>query len=206
MKVGNHFRVFNAGQGEYLAEVIDLDRNQLSARLKEPIENHADPQLRINLGLGLSRGERMDYAIQKSTELGIGSITPLTTDRSEVKLVGKRLDNKLAHWRKIAVNASEQCGRNSIAEINTISGLFDWCDNNQEGVVFDHRGTANIKDLKVGSAINLLVGAEGGLTDDELQHAIGNGYCVVKIGPRILRTETAPVVALSLLQHLYGDL
>ncbi|MBL4819545.1 MAG: 16S rRNA (uracil(1498)-N(3))-methyltransferase [Gammaproteobacteria bacterium] len=206
LKTGDGFSLFNSSDGEYCAEIISIQRSQLTAKINEPVINKADPKLVINLGLGLSRGERMDYAIQKSTELGVGTITPLLTARSEVKLPQDRLDKKHQHWQKVAISACEQCGRNAIPTINAPATLEQWVAENSPGLVLDHRGTERIEQQKFDNAVSLLVGPEGGLSEEELQTARQNQFAVVKAGPRILRTETAPVVALSLVQYLFGDI
>ncbi len=206
LKTGDSFNPFNGTDGEFSAEILNLDRNRLTACINDPVSNTADPELIINLGLGLSRGERMDYGIQKSTELGVSSITPLITVRGEVKLSQDRLIKKLQHWRKVAISACEQCGRNTVPEINPPCTLSDWVKEYYPGVVLDHRGTGNLANQPFENHINLVVGPEGGLSDEELEIAQQNQYTVLKLGPRTLRTETAPVVALSVIQFLLGDI
>ena len=206
LKLGDSFNPFNGIDGEFIAEITGQDRNQLTAHLHDSVINNADTTLVIHLGLGLSRGERMDYAIQKSTELGVSSITPLITARGEVKLSTERQSSKVQHWQKVAISASEQCGRNNVPDINAPSTLTDWVREHQGGLVLDHRGSGNIAEQPFENHINLLIGAEGGLSEEELEIARQYQYIAVKLGPRILRTETAPVVALTLLQYLSGDI
>jgi 16S rRNA (uracil1498-N3)-methyltransferase len=206
LKIGDKFNPFNGDDGEFSAEINSLERNQLTATINNPVDNNADSKLEVNLGLGLSRGERMDYGIQKATELGVSAITPITTTRSEVKLSQDRQANKLQHWQKVAINASEQCGRNTVPQICTPSSLTNWVQENRAGIVLDHRGAGNIANQTIESPVNLLIGAEGGLTEEELEFAKQHEFRVFKLGPRILRTETAPIVALTLLQMLAGDI
>ncbi|MEX2130550.1 MAG: 16S rRNA (uracil(1498)-N(3))-methyltransferase [Pseudohongiellaceae bacterium] len=205
LKPGMHCTVFNSGDGEFAATVESTGRQELKLALGESIVCSANPTLKIHLGMGLSRGERMDYAIQKSTELGVSEITPIFSARCEVKLSGDRLGNRLQHWRKIAINACEQCGRTLVPVINSPMPLADWLVSNPAGIVLDPEGDTAIDMLEIKNAVSVLTGPEGGLTDSELQLAVTHGYRKLKIGPRVLRTETAPLVVLSLLQFCYGD-
>ena len=204
--VGDLFNVFNDNDGEFCAEVIDADRKKITARLVNTVSNEANPALLINLGLGLSKGERMDWAIQKSTELGVGTITPLFTSRCEVRISKERLPRKIEHWQKVAISASEQCGRSNTPSICPPLDLGAWLNLHQTGIVLDHRGTEKLDRLTLENEVNLLIGPEGGLSEAELDQAIQHQFSAVRLGPRILRTETAPVVALSLIQHLFGDI
>ena len=205
LKSGENFNPFNETDGEFSAAITNLTRNQLTATINSPVVNTANPQILVNLGLGLSRGERMDYGIQKATELGVSSITPLITARGEVKLSEDRQTNRLQHWQKVAISASEQCGRTTVPTITAPNTLTNWVQENKAGIVLDHRGSDAIAEQTIKDQINLLVGAEGGLSEHELEIAQQNQYAVIKLGPRILRTETAPIVALSVLQYLFGD-
>ena len=205
LKPGDSFNPFNETDGEFSAAITSLARNQLTVMINSPVVNTANPQIIVNLGLGLSRGERMDYGIQKATELGVSSITPLITARGEVKLSQDRQINRLQHWQKVAISASEQCGRTSVPTITTPNTLTSWVQENNSGIVLDHRGMGTFAEQTFKDQINLVVGAEGGLSDHELEIAQQNQYAVIKLGPRILRTETAPIVALSVLQYLFGD-
>lgn len=208
LKPGNSVTVFNAAAGEFLAEITDLAKHSVSIKLLEQIAEPSTVELQITIGLGLSRGERMDFAIQKSTELGVARIVPLITLHGEVKLKQDRVDNKLRHWRKIATNASEQSGRLSVPEIEPPRLLRDWDNTAAElNILLDPRGAKGFSpsDGNV-SAINLLIGPEGGFAEEELAWGRENGYSIVSLGQRILRTETAPVAALAILQNRYGDM
>tara|TARA_B110000438_G_scaffold63025_1_gene63542 strand:- start:128 stop:580 length:453 start_codon:yes stop_codon:yes gene_type:complete len=150
----------------------------------------------------------MDYGIQKSTELGVASITPFYSKHGGIKLKAERVENRLLHWQQIAVSASEQCGRLDVPIINEPLQLSEWLGSSQPfvTVVIDPNGTANLSDLPTSNAINLLVGPEGGFAEEELLAAKKSGCTIAVLGSRILRTETAPIAALAILQHLYGDL
>jgi 16S rRNA (uracil1498-N3)-methyltransferase len=206
LKPGEAVNLFNARDGEFRTEVIEVSRQQVVVRVNSRVENRSDPKLTIRLGLGLSRGERMDYGIQKATELGVVAITPLVTDYCEVRLDGKRLQNRLRHWQRVAISACEQCGRSTLPELHAPQPVGEWLSAHPAGLLLDQRGDAGLGDWQSDGAISLATGPEGGFSAAELSLARQQGYRIVQLGPRILRAETAPVVALSLLQYLYGDL
>ena len=206
LKPGDPVNLFNSEDGEFAAQLVELSKQQSLVRILKPVEVQANPQLSIHLGLGLSRGERMDYAVQKSTELGVGSITPLITEHCEVRLSRERQENRQAHWQRVAISACEQCGRSQVPTVNLPQTLQQWLVNNPEGILLDSRADSHLADQQVGNSVNLLIGPEGGFSEQELDEARQQAYRVIKLGPRILRTETAPVAALSLLQYLFGDL
>jgi 16S rRNA (uracil1498-N3)-methyltransferase len=208
LREGDQLSVFNPQDGEYAARVSSISRKSVQLQLSSALVCQSDPRLPVHLGLGMSRGERMDYAIQKATELGVGSITPLFTERCEVKLGEDRADKRLAHWSGIARSASEQSGRCTIPLIERPVKLADWLSRNRSGAgfVLDHRGQHGFPVLSPApELVTLLTGPEGGFSDQETTLATQSGFQLVCLGPRVLRTETAPVVALSLVQSLWGD-
>ncbi len=206
LQPGDTIHLFNSEDGEFAAQVIELGKQQALVRILEPVTVQANPQLSIHLGLGLSRGERMDYAVQKSTELGVGSITPVITEYCEVRLSPQRQENRQAHWQRVAISACEQCGRSQVPTVNRPETLLQWLASHPSGILLDSRADAHLSDQQVESSIALLVGPEGGFSEQELVSARQHGYRVISLGPRVLRTETAPVAALSVLQYLFGDL
>ena len=163
--------------------------------------------LHTHLGQVMSRGERMDYVIQKATELGVNEITPLFSNRCEVKLDPKRQEKRLSHWQQIAISACEQSGRIHIPKIHYPSTLEDWINKTvaDTKLVLHPHQTQALVDQQAPQSCALLIGPEGGLTDLEVEQAQAQGYTGLRLGPRILRTETAPVAALTLLQHIWGD-
>lgn len=207
LRTDDLIRMFNASDGEYQGRIVNSDKKSVTVAVEEAIHCSADPSLFIHLGLGVSRGERMDYAIQKATEAGVGAITPLLTERCEVKLKSDRVDNRMAHWERVAISACEQSGRCTVPTISTPMSLADWIVTPRPGArfVFDHRGEQGYPTLESPEAITLLIGPEGGLTEDEVSNAAANNFALVRLGPRVLRTETAPVIAITLAQHLWGD-
>lgn len=204
---GDSLALFNSRDGEFIGEISSVEKKTVHVTLGDRVENCADPKLSVHLGLGISRGERMDYAIQKATEAGVGCITPLLTERCEVKLKGDRVDNRLAHWERVAISACEQSGRCVVPVIQSPVSLQDWLQAPRDGLrfVLDHRGNAGFPVGGKPDGVTLLVGPEGGLADEEVTASIATGFRSVRLGPRVLRTETAPVVAIAVLQQLWGD-
>lgn len=147
LKPGDAVNLFNSNDGEFSATVERVDRHSVTVKLLEKQENFANPQLAVHLGLGLSRGERFDYAIQKSTELGVSLITPVVTEFCEVRLGQDRLQKKSAHWQKVAISASEQCGRSSVPEIGEPMDLGEWLNRYPGGILLDGSGEPGFSTL-----------------------------------------------------------
>lgn len=217
LRVDDCVHLFNEDDGEFLARITQVKKSAVELVVEKPItedpslEGDANQaELKIHLGLGLSRGDRMDFAIQKSTELGVRQITPLYTEHGEVRLKAERAEKKLLHWRKIAISASEQCGRLHIPKINQPCSLSDWQENTdgEFNLMLDPSGQDELpsRASTVIKQLNLLIGPEGGFAEREILTAQKQGFAIVALGKRILRTETAPIAALAILQHLYGDM
>ena len=211
LRSGDCVQLFNETDGEFLARITEIKKSAVELVVEKQVAEANQSEPGIHLGLGLSRGDRMDFAIQKSTELGAREITPLYTEHGEVKLKADRVEKKLLHWRKIAISASEQCGRLDIPKINAPSILGDWLQSTAAGfnIVFDPSGQEKLppkSDTSQITQLNLLIGPEGGFADREIQSAKDQGFIIVALGTRILRTETAPIAALAILQYLYGDM
>jgi 16S rRNA (uracil1498-N3)-methyltransferase len=210
MTEGASLQVFNAECGEYRATIGTLKKSKASIVIEQKIADYTAPPLKIHLVLGISRGDRMDYAIQKSIELGVNSITPMYSEFGEVRFKqADRLQRKLQHWQKIAISAAEQCGRLDVPTINEPKE-FGFCLDraaDEKTVLFEPDADESIKDIAIAASVTVVVGPEGGFSAAELDAAKQFSNChLVKLGPRVLRTETAPVVALSVIQQLYGDL
>ena len=205
---GDQLTLFNNRGGAYEAELIDAGKKSARVRLlKFHPEDHTSP-LHTHLGQVMSRGERMDYAIQKATELGVTEITPLMSERCELKLRGEeRADKKLEHWRRIAIAACEQSGRNRLPVIHEPMPVDEWMAAIQADlrlVLAPAVISAMPRDVQPAS-IALLIGPEGGLSEREIAHAITKGFLPWQLGTRVMRTETAPVAALAVLQSRFGD-
>lgn len=203
---GAAVQLFDGSGREYLGELVEVGKKSVSVELHEVFDGLAEPALRIHLGQGLSRGERMDWAIQKATELGVAEITPLVSERCEVRLKDERADKRLAHWRQIAISACEQCGRSVLPVIHAPVSLDDWQRQVQaELKLVLHPVAEPLASHARPSSLAFLIGPEGGLSDAEVEQAKHHGFHAARLGPRVLRTETAPVVALSVAQQLWGD-
>ncbi|MFT6491686.1 MAG: 16S rRNA (uracil1498-N3)-methyltransferase [Porticoccus sp.] len=209
LKAGTGIVLFNGTGGEYHAILGQVTGKQTRVLITGFTETSRESPLYISLGIGLSRGDRMDWVIQKATEVGVAEITPLFTARSEVRLKGDRADKKNRHWRKIAINACEQCYRNIPPIINAPTSPDLWFQSlaTDKKLVLHHRSEKTVTDLR-NQQVNstaLLIGPEGGLTDAEISSSLHSGFEPLTIGPRVFRTETAPIVAITLLQSLWGD-
>jgi len=211
LKVGNHFALFNGDGFDYVVKVIEVSKHKTTVEIINKYEvNHESP-LKITLAQGLAAGDKMDWIIQKAVELGVHSIQPLLTERSIIKLDRERADKKLEHWKTVAISACEQTGRSAIPDILSPLHFNQWLS--KETLKTDHlkliltpSKAKNINDLdKPSGSIVFIVGPEGGLSEKEMALALNQSFIPVNFGQRILRTETASIVALSILQNLWGD-
>ncbi|MGI0118853.1 16S rRNA (uracil(1498)-N(3))-methyltransferase [Zooshikella sp. RANM57] len=207
MKPGEQIYLFNGTGDCYLAELTEVSKKTVVANVLKKNSAQCESPLSIHIGQCLSRGERMDYAIQKATELGVTQITPLFSTRCEVKLPKERQEKKLQHWRQIAISACEQCGRNVLPEIHAPLPVDQWLTQRSEALrlVLHHHAATPLGNHKQPNDIALLIGPEGGLTEEEVNLANQHQFHSTTFGPRVLRTETAPVAALSVLQYCWGD-
>ena len=197
------------GQGQEAAATLsEVDRKRVVARVQVVRAGQGESPLAVHLGQAISKGDRMDYAIQKAVELGVAAITPLYTEHGDVRLKGDREEKKLAHWQAVAVSACEQCGRATVPVIHEPVPLNDWLADRDESLrLVLHPGTPGaLERAEAVSNACVLIGPEGGLSVREVDAAEQSGFAALTLGPRILRTETAPVVVLSLLQARFGDL
>jgi len=202
---GDAVQLFDGSGFEYLGELVQCGKT-LQVELKQRLAGLVQEKLSIHLGQGLSRGERMDWVIQKATELGATVITPIITTRCEVQLKGQRSEKRLAHWQQIAISACEQCGRSYFPKINPPQLLSDWLGQTQADLklVLEPQNGKVLENVRPAS-LALLIGAEGGLTGQEVEQAKSSGFIPLQLGPRILRTETAAVAALAASQQRWGD-
>lgn len=209
LQVGDTLNLFNGAGGEYPASLVAVSKREARVRLIEFHATERESPLEITLALGISAGERMDYSLQKATELGVTAIQPLATERSVVKLAGERADKRLQHWQHVVIAACEQCGRNRVPAVAPVRKLFAYLaavDRNKRLLLLSPDAVTQLKRVPPAASAVLLIGAEGGLAPAEYQAAQASGFEPVNLGPRILRTETAPVAALAVLQALWGDL
>lgn len=210
MKPGVSITLFNGDGRDYCGVIIDCSRKSVKVAISSHSDEEPPPILSINLGLGVSKGERMDFAIQKSVELGVTGITPLLTEHTVVRLPTQRRENRQEHWKRVATAACEQSGRRRLPDVGNILPLHEWLlranDSSATGIMLDHRASVTLDRLAcTGPTVNLLVGPEGGLSPEERKLAQAARFEGVCLGPRVLRTETAPLAAISAIQALWGD-
>ncbi|NQD93170.1 16S rRNA (uracil(1498)-N(3))-methyltransferase [Pseudomonas sp. CrR25] len=203
---GDAVQLFDGSGQEYLGELTEVGKKNVRVELREAFPGLAESPLRIHLGQGLSRGERMDWAVQKACELGANEISPILSARCEVRLKDERADKRMAHWRQVAISACEQCGRSVVPTIHPPISLDDWLERvDAQLKLVLHPIAEPWASHSRPLSLALLIGPEGGLADAEVAQAQGAGFHAARLGPRVLRTETAPVVALSVAQQLWGD-
>ena len=208
MKPGQQLILFNGSGTDYTASITEVTKKHVTAAIEGATEITSESPLATHIGQVMSRGDRMDYMIQKSTELGVTEITPLTSERCEVKLKGDREEKRIKQWQQIAISAAEQCGRSIIPTIHPIMSAEEWINSkpdNTLGLVLHHRTTQQMSDIVKPASVFLLIGPEGGLSEIEIVNAVDKKFVATTFGPRVFRTETAPVAALTILQWLWGD-
>jgi 16S rRNA (uracil1498-N3)-methyltransferase len=199
--------LFNGEGGEYSAK-IHLSKKHFSIEILsfDPVERESP--CKIHLGQSLIRGDRMDFVIQKATELGVQSITPLIAHHSIVKIKEEKNEKKKQHWQNIAISASEQSGRTSVPIIHDPISIETWASEPFEGtsIVFDIHANETLKSLASDHAYRVAIGPESGWELNELAFFQNAHFIACQLGPRILRTETAGMTSVALLQALHGDL
>lgn len=201
--------VFNGRGGEYHAHLEQHDRRVVQVRIDQFVEVSRESPVAVTLAQGLARGERMDFVIQKAVELGVHRIDPVATKHSTVRLSEERAERRHQHWQSVARHACEQCGRNDIPTISALHDFGSWLQDSRPelGIALDPAATTGMSEVCDGAReVTLLVGPEGGLSEDELYQAEKAGFVRVGFGPRILRTETAALAALVAVQIRLGDL
>jgi len=203
---GDSVCLFNGDGHQYSATVQQLGKKSCTLLIGVHTSPATESPLRTVLGLGISRGERMDYAIQKSTECGVSVIAPLFTEHCEVRLDAERQEKRQEHWQQIAISACEQSGRVQVPEVLLPQSLAAWVQSKpaQLCLLFDQSQQARLGGERPAGGVALLIGPEGGLAAGEMKLALAAGFTGIALGKRILRTETAPVAALSVLQYLWG--
>lgn len=209
LREGDALTLFDGRGGEYSARIVGFRKDVVEAEVLEHRAVERESSLHLTLVQGVSRGERMDWVIQKATELGVRRIVPVLTERTVVRLDDLQRKKKLQHWRGIVIAACEQCGRNRLPELDPPLSLHEALRAvGSEGtrVLLSPEGTRNVRNLERTTSIALLIGPEGGLAEREQEAAVRAGFEPVQLGPRILRTETAAIAALAALQHALGDM
>jgi 16S rRNA (uracil1498-N3)-methyltransferase len=207
--VGDKITVFNGEGGEYEAVIEQMTKKNIQVVIKTFFPREAESPINITLAQGLARGEKMDFIVQKAVELGVKNIVPLITERCNVKLDGAREEKRVQHWQSVAISACEQSGRNYVPMVFAPITLQNWLPQAKADKCFvlsPHVANKLPEEkLPANATIILLIGPEGGLSDAEVNAATSNGFLPLNLGPRVLRTETAPLAAISMLQTRYGD-
>lgn len=209
MQEGQALELFNGDGNQYPAEIISASKKQVEVKVLDQHGVDNESPLDLHLGQVISRGDKMEFTIQKSVELGVNTITPLWSERCGVKLQGDRLDKKLAQWQKIAIAACEQCGRNRVPLIRPVMKLQQWMTEATDATKLNlhPRAHYSIQTLpEPMTKARLLIGPEGGLSPEEIQAGRDAEFVDILLGPRVLRTETASLTAITALQTRFGDL
>ena len=211
LRSGDALTVFDGSGTEFGARIEEFRKDAVIVSIDEHRTVDRESPLSLTLAQGISRGERMDWIIQKATELGATRIIPVFTKRSVVRLDDKQAERKLQHWRAITIAACEQCGRNRLPDLVTPVDFFDVLPEtftpNSTRLLLSPHAELRIDDLReLHGGVTVLIGPEGGLDEVEQEAAIAAGFKSVRMGPRVLRTETAAIAALTILQRYFGDL
>lgn len=200
--------VFNGHGGEYSGEISQISRHTVQVKIQQLIERDVETPLKIHLGQAIAKGERMDMVMQKAVELGVNQITPLFTERCNVQLDKARIQKKIRHWQGIIINACEQSGRNYLPVLHEPLTLNEWLHKTSAEIslVLDPyaKDAIDFRSIQPQST-RLLIGPEGGLSEAEVNHALHCQFKGLQLGPRILRTETAALAAICVLQCWWGD-
>jgi 16S rRNA (uracil1498-N3)-methyltransferase len=208
LRVGDSLRLFNGEGIECEAVLLNVAKRSAEVHVEQFIETETESPLSITLLQGISRGERMDYAIQKAVELGVTRIIPVVTERCNVQLDNGRAEKRMAHWQGVITSACEQSGRSVLPTLDDVLPLREalLIPDLADGVVLDPLAKVGIGQVPKLEALSLLIGPEGGLTEDEVVLAKQRQFMAVRFGPRILRTETAAAAAIAVLQTQWGDM
>jgi len=207
--VGDALVLFNGDGHDYPATLVEAGKRGARAEVGGQVPVTNESPLRITLAQGVARGEKMDWVLQKATELGVAAIAPILSERTEVKLDAERAGKRLAHWRGVLASACEQCGRARLPDLAAPTPLANWAAAAPDGLklALDPEGELTLDALPEDTrALSLVVGPEGGLSQRDLETLRAAGFRGLRLGPRILRTETAGLVAIAALQSRFGDL
>ena len=211
LQTGESVRLFNGDGSEYESILIDISRRGVSVLIRACEAVERESPLAITLIQGVCANDRMDLVIQKATELGVNAIRPIVTSRSIVRLSSERQAKRAEHWQNVAIAACEQCGRNRIPEVRPAAMLHAFLALEDPGeaaatrLYLSPNAESGLERLPRPTAIQLLIGPEGGLSNEEIRDVRSRGFAPVRFGPRILRTETAPLAAIAAMQARWGD-
>jgi len=203
--VGNNIILFNGDGFDYQA-IVTSTKKTYEVEVVSQHKNESESSLDLTLAQGITKGEKMDFLIQKAVELGVTRIIPMQTERCVVRLKTDKVAKRIDHWQKIANHACGQSGRSVIVDVSLPKTLTELLNKpNHNGFVLHHRAKENLQIMKKTSKATILIGPEGGLSDAEIKQAIEAGFQPLLLGKRILRTETASLVAIANMQLLWGS-
>jgi 16S rRNA (uracil1498-N3)-methyltransferase len=208
LAVDDAITLFNGRGGEFAARIERVHKDDVAVSVTGFADVERESPLRVMLAQGISSGERMDYTLQKAVELGVAAIQPIAARRSVIKLAGERADRRVVHWQGVVASACEQCGRNQVPVVAPPLPLAQWLGQQQRGrlLFLSPLAEARLAELPPPAAPDWLVaGPEGGFEADEIAALHAAGATPVRLGPRVLRTETAALAALAAMQTLWGD-
>lgn len=208
LAAGSEITLFDGGGDEYAACIAAVQKGVVEAEVRERRQRDCESPLFVRLVQALQAGDKMDLTVQKAVELGVAAIQPVTSRRGVVRLDGERAVRRVAHWQGVAVSACEQCGRNRVPQVAAIEPLERWLARPAEAplrLMLSPTATLRLRDLPPARSLDLLIGAEGGFDPREEEMAAAAGFIGVRLGPRVLRTETAGLAALAAIQTLWGD-
>ena len=206
-QVGNPLVLFNGDGQDYQAVIEKIEGKKATVHIASSCTPDNESPLRIHLYQSLAKGDKMDFIVQKSVELGVAEITPIITQRSNVKLDQKRMNKKLEHWQKVAISACEQSGRATIPAINPVVQIGELPALVAENAIYlEPKASVKISQLELDGSLSLFIGPEGGFSDQDLSQLEQLGTKGISLGPRILRTETAGLSAIAIVQSHFGDL
>ena len=208
LRVGDSLVVFDGRGGEYDATILRIDRDRVDVKTGAFSDDHREPAIEIGLVQGLPEADKMDWILQKSVELGVAWVQPVVCERSVVRLSGDRAARRESHWQRVVIAACEQCGRNRVPVLRPTAAFRDWAAQPSQAVRWMLAPGADetlASQPAPAGPVELLVGPEGGLSERELDIAATIGFASLSLGPRVLRTETAPLAVLAAIQALWGD-
>jgi 16S rRNA (uracil1498-N3)-methyltransferase len=209
MKAGDTLTLFNNDGNEYAGEILRINKYEVAVKIVAVTTVECESPLRVTLAQAISAGDRMDFTLQKAVELGVTQIQPIAAERSVVKLSGERTQKRREHWQNVIISACEQCGRATVPEVLPSLPLADWLGIRQQfslKIILSPTAKQTLHDLKKPAGdICLLIGCEGGFSPVEEQAAASCGFHGIRLGARVLRTETAGLAALAAMQTLWGD-
>lgn len=208
MQVGESLIIFDGKNKQYAAEIVNISKQTVTVLLGQEVAGKVESPIELCLVQGIAKGEKMDWIVQKAVELGVTAIYPLQTERGNVRLSAEREDKRIAHWQKVIISACEQSGRVKVPTLHPILSLSEYLTmitvDETVFVLSPHVQGALSKANS--NRYSILIGPEGGLSEQEIAQALAAGCKPLNLGPRILRTETAAVTALSIIQFSFGDL